>query len=54
MDTIETIDKMFSEIGLDDKNRQDLTEKTVFDFDFTKNQKQTVTEIITTNNTKND
>lgn len=54
METIETIEKMFSEIGLDDKNRQVLTEKTLLDFDFTKSQKQTITEIITTNNTKID
>lgn len=54
MDTIETIEKMFSEIGLDDKNKQVLTEKIRFDFDYSKQQSQTVIEIITSNNTKND
>jgi hypothetical protein len=54
MDTIETIEKMFSEIGLDVKNKQVLTEKIRFDFDYSKQQSQTVIEIITSNNTKND
>jgi len=54
MDNIETIEKMFSEIGLDEKNKQALTEKIHFDFDYSKQQSQTVIEIITTNNTKNE
>lgn len=54
MDKIETIEKMFSEIGLDDKNKQALTEKMHFDFDYSKQQSQTVLEVITTNNTKNE
>lgn len=54
MDNIETIEKMFSEIGLDDKNKQVLAEKFHFDFDYSKQQSQTVIEIIITNNTKNE
>ena len=50
----ETIEKMFSEIGLKEINKQVLIEKIHFDFDFSKQQKQTVIEIITTNNTKNE
>lgn len=54
MDKIKTIEKMFSEIGLGDKNKRALTEKMHFDFDYSKQQKQTVIKIITTNNTKNE
>lgn len=54
MDNIETIEKMFSEIGLDDKDRKAITEKNWFDFDYIKQQNQNVIEIITTNNTKNE
>jgi hypothetical protein len=54
MDNIKTIEKMFSEIGLDDKNKQALTEKIRFDFDYSKQQSKTVIEVITTNNTRNE
>ncbi len=54
MDNTETIEKMFTEIGLDDKHRQSLTENIRFDFDYSKQQNQSVIEIIITNNTKNE
>ena len=54
MDNIETIEKMFSEIGLDEKTKQALSEKIHFDFDYSKQQSQTLIEIITSNNTKNE
>lgn len=53
-DNIEKIGKMFSEIGLDEYNRQAITEKIRFDFDFSKDKDKPVTEITTTTNTKND
>jgi hypothetical protein len=54
MDNIETVEKMFSEIGLDDNSRKALKEKINFDFDFTIDQHKAITEIVTTINTKND
>lgn len=54
MDNIDSLKKMFSEIGLDDKNRHAFTEKIRFDFDYVKQKKQNVVEIIITNNTKNE
>lgn len=55
MDDIHTIEKMFSEMGLDnDSSRKSLTDKMNFDFDFTKNPNQCQAEIITTTNTKNE
>ncbi len=54
MDNNKKIEKMFSEIGLDDNNKQALTEKNRFDFDYSKNQSKIVIEIITSNDTKNE
>lgn len=52
MDNIQTIGKMFSEMGLDEKNKKVLSDKFHFDFDYSKQQSQTVIDIITTSNTK--
>ena len=54
MDKLETIEKMFSEIGLDNKKKQALTEKIRFDFNYLIQQDHPVIEIITSNNTKNE
>lgn len=55
MNKSETIEKMFSEMGLGDNTaRLDLTDKIRFDFDFTKNQYQEMTKIIISKNTKTD
>jgi hypothetical protein len=54
MDSTDNLEKMFSEIGLGEENRQTFIKNNWFDFDYSKQQNQNEFEIITSNNTKNE
>jgi hypothetical protein len=54
MDNIDTLVLMFSEIGLDEENRQAFTKIKWFDFDYSEKQNQNEIQVITSNNTKNE